>query len=244
MGSSGGWSGRRWGAALASGVLACASAVVAVGSVQSGVSALGVPSPSCPGARFAASVAAFSPADGLFDAGSNGAGQLGNGSTAPTAMFQQISLAPPPSVGTATVVAGTDFALATDAGSTLYAWGDNTDGQLGNGTPASSSVPVPVRMPQGVTAQSLAAGGNFSLAIGSDSNLYAWGDNSTGQLGNASPTGSNVPVQVPLAPGVTPSSIAAGPDFALMIDTSGAVWAWGAPRPASPNPPGSRCPRG
>ena len=63
-------------------------------------------------------------------------------------------------------------------------WGDNTYGQLGNGTTTQSDSPISIALPGGVTPVSVAAGGGQSLAIGSDNNLYAWGQNGYGEVGN------------------------------------------------------------
>lgn len=86
-------------------------------------------------------------------------------------------------------------ATASPAGASpspmIESWGDNTYGQLGNGTTTQADVPISVSLPAGVTPVSVAAGGYHSLAIGSDANLYAWGQNGYGQLGNGTTAESN-----------------------------------------------------
>ena len=84
----------------------------------------------------------------------------------------------------------------------LTALGLNHSGQLGNGSYRDASVPVAVLLPVGVDAVSVSAGGYHSLAIGSDGNLYAWGDNVFGQLGNGN-ADTRTPMSVPLRAGVT-----------------------------------------
>ena len=84
----------------------------------------------------------------------------------------------------------------------LQGWGDNAYGELGNGTKVNAAVPKAVTLPSGVTGfTAVAAGGEHTLAIGSDGNLYAWGDNSHGQLGNGPTiTSSTTPVRYTCRP--------------------------------------------
>lgn len=106
---------------------------------------------------------------------------------------------------------------ASRTSGSAYAWGNNANAQLGNGSTTNSSTPVPVGPPAGLTATAMAAGGLHSLAIGSDGTLYAWGNNYYGQLGNNSTTDSNVPVVVSLPTGITATAIAAGAVHSLAI---------------------------
>jgi alpha-tubulin suppressor-like RCC1 family protein len=113
--------------------------------------------------------------------------------------------------------------LALKNDGTVWAWGWNDYGQLGNGTKADSNVPVQV---SGLTDVTAIAGGYFhSLALKSDGTVWAWGSNANGELGNGTDTDSNVPVQVSGLTGVT--AIAGGSFHSLALKNDGTVWAWG-----------------
>ena len=100
-----------------------------------------------------------------------------------------------------TLVTSSATAADTEA---LYAFGDNTDGALGNGTSTDAYVPTVITLPGGVTPTGGAAGGDHTLAIGSNGVLYAWGLGTDGQLGNGTTTSSSTPVQVSLPPRCRP----------------------------------------
>jgi RHS repeat-associated protein len=115
-------------------------------------------------------------------------------------------------------------ALKTDG--SVWAWGDNLKGELGNGTTTNSTVPVPVSNLTGVTA--VAAGDSDSFALKSDGTVWAWGLNSHGQLGNGTTTNSSTPVQVSALTGITAIAAGSSSAFALALKSDGTVWAWGA----------------
>ncbi|AKQ67601.1 BNR repeat domain protein [Myxococcus hansupus] len=147
-----------------------------------------------------------------------------DGDTPPNTQVRQSRLAGPLEV--TRVAAGAYHSVALRSDGEVWAWGRNSDGQLGRGavsaTPEAS--PHPVALPGPMTA--VAAGAGHSLAIDALGHVWAWGRNNRGQAGSAL-TGGPVltPVQVTLpAPAV---SIAARADYSLAVDANGDVWAWG-----------------
>ena len=120
------------------------------------------------------------------------------------------------------VAAGYAHSLALNSDGTVWAWGFNGGGQLGDGSTRTRYSPVQVTNLGSVSA--IAAGGSHSLALKSDGTVWAWGFNGGGQLGDGSTTNSSSPVQVTNLDSV--SAIAAnGNSFAVKSD--GTVWAWG-----------------
>ena len=125
------------------------------------------------------------------------------------------------------VAVGTSATAGATPTPVLEAWGYNAFGQLGNGNTNSSSTPVAVSLPGGATATAVAVGGYHTLAIGSDGNLYAWGDNGFGQLGTGNTNSSSTPVAITLPGGVQATEIAAGEYDSFAVGSNGHVYAWG-----------------
>jgi alpha-tubulin suppressor-like RCC1 family protein len=159
------------------------------------------------------------------DWGLGTSGQLGNGSTSTSNVPVAVSF--PAGVAVSEVAGGDDHSLALSSTGAVYAWGDNANGQLGDGSTASSDEPVLVQLPGGVTATAVAAGEQFSLALTTAGSVYAWGNGDSGELGDNADTPSDVPVQVQLPEGVTASAIAAGLESGLALSSAGLVYAWG-----------------
>jgi alpha-tubulin suppressor-like RCC1 family protein len=124
--------------------------------------------------------------------------------------------------------AGIFHSLALANNGDVYAWGLNNAGQLGNGTTTNSETPVQVKLPGGVTATAIACGLYHSLALGSDGNVYAWGDNTYGELGNGTTANSDIPIKVNFPSGFVPAKIYAYAYNNYVIGTDGSVYAWGA----------------
>jgi alpha-tubulin suppressor-like RCC1 family protein len=161
--------------------------------------------------------------------GSNTSGQLGTGSTQSSASPQLVSGIS----GTVTqVAAGWTHSLALGSDGTVWAWGDNQFGELGDGNFIQSDSPVKLGL-SNVTQ--IAAGDGWSLALRSNGTVWAWGDNLYNELGAQVQdvhTNSDVPVQVVGLSGVT--QIAAGAEFGMAVQTTvklgfvrHSLWAWG-----------------
>ncbi len=163
--------------------------------------------------------------------GSNDSGQLGNGTNTDSNVPVGISV----STNSAfSIAAGEEYTCMLLQDAMVQCWGDNTFGQLGNGTNNNkSNVPVSVTGLTGATA--IAAGSDHTCALMSGGTVQCWGTNVYGQLGNGSSTGpevciygtacSNVPVTVTGLTGAT--AIAAGYDDTCALLSDATVQCWG-----------------
>lgn len=152
--------------------------------------------------------------------GENGKGQLGIGTTndARTPYTTQIS-------NVVAIAAGGSHSLALKSDGTVWAWGANDGGQLGSGTLADAVSPVQVKGFFLVRAVAIAAGENHSLAADGNGEVWAWGKNTYGQLGDSSITDRTAPVKVKQLNNVM--QVAAGANHSLALKNDGSVWAWG-----------------
>lgn len=122
------------------------------------------------------------------------------------------------------VAAGASHSLALRSDGTVWAWGANSSGQLGNGTEDDSPTPQPVK---GLSdAIAIAAGRDHSLALKRDGTVWAWGSNSHHQLGNGGDRPIEaLPVQVFGLTDVT--AVDAAGDNSMALRGDGTVWVWG-----------------
>jgi alpha-tubulin suppressor-like RCC1 family protein len=126
--------------------------------------------------------------------------------------------------GISAIGAGKNHTLAINGSDgTVWAWGSNGYGQLGDGGQSDSTAPTQV---SGLTGVAVVAGGtDHSIAVKADGTVWAWGYNGSGQLGDGTTTNRYTPVQVSGIDGVT--AIAAGNSHSLALKSDGTVWAWG-----------------
>ena len=97
------------------------------------------------------------------------------------------------------LTAGGSHSLSLNDDGTIWAWGANNYGQLGDGTATNKLTPVQVSGLSDVI--NIGAGSSHSLAVKSDSSVWAWGSNSRGQLGDGGTTARYMPVQVAASTG-------------------------------------------
>lgn len=174
-----------------------------------------------------------------FSWGANTYGQLGNGDSTGASQSLPMKILIKPIVDG--IAVGGTHTLAFKNNSSVYAWGNNGDGQLGNNTQTASSLPVLVRKryPGSSPAEygiltnviAVAAGGSHSLALDSANSVWSWGDNTFGQLGDNTNTIrlAAVQLQVQLAgsPLAQVTKLAAGGYHSLALMTGGTVMSWG-----------------
>jgi alpha-tubulin suppressor-like RCC1 family protein len=121
------------------------------------------------------------------------------------------------------IAAGGNHSVALASNGTVWAWGDNESGQLGDGTQRQRAIPVQVPGLCEMTA--IAAGSSHTAALKSDGTVWAWGRNAHGQLGDGTTTMRISPVQVQDITDVI--AIATHDNHTLALRGDGTVWVWG-----------------
>ena len=169
--------------------------------------------------------------DGLWAWGENNMGQLGNGTTedknTPVRVLQGVSVNLNGSTyleGVIAVAAGGEHTVALKADGSLWAWGWNYYGQLGNGTTEDKNTPV--RVGTDTNWASVSVGNFHTIASKRDGTLWAWGDNTYGQLGlDTFGTLEKNPVRLGQAADLV--KVSAGNYHSTALRRSGILWTWG-----------------
>jgi alpha-tubulin suppressor-like RCC1 family protein len=164
---------------------------------------------------------------GLFCWGNNDAGQIAAPLVlADVASPRRVTTGAEESYKDVSVSAHTTCAVSTT--SSIYCWGEGSDGQLGNGANADSVAPVEAELPSaGTGADTVTVGDGFACAKTIGDQVYCWGRNDSGQLGTGDTTASNVPVEVDA--GEDYAQISARADHVCgVIDGGSGVECWGA----------------
>ncbi|WP_395741348.1 choice-of-anchor tandem repeat GloVer-containing protein [Prosthecobacter sp.] len=127
------------------------------------------------------------------------------------------------------VAAGATHCVAVANDGSLWAWGGNTNGQVGQSSTLTATYSTPTRIGTATTwsvsGQTLSAGGDFTFAIDTLGKLWAWGINTSSQLGDGSTTTRLAPVQIGSA--TTWQSVAAHLNGGFATMTTGTLNAWG-----------------
>ena len=153
----------------------------------------------------------------LWAWGSNSHGQLGDGTIIdrlrPVHVMENVA-----AISTGGALGSFTMAIRTDG--SLWAWGSNSIGELGDGSRIDRHRPVHIK--DNILAVS--AGSSHTMAIGTDGSLWTWGNNWDGQLGDGTTTPRVNPVRIM----ENVAAVSAGTGHAVAIRTDGSMWTWGA----------------
>jgi alpha-tubulin suppressor-like RCC1 family protein len=171
----------------------------------------------------------------VYTWGDNEFGQLGDGTTTSSLVPVELDTTLFNSEPVEYISSYGDVVSAITSTDTLYTWGNNGLGQMGDGTTVSKSVPTDVTSSFGLavdeTITKIEFGLYFSTALTSDGRYFTWGYNNSGQLGNGSISTTPIatPIEMDLAVfgGETITDISAGYSHAAVITSSGKLYTWG-----------------
>lgn len=161
----------------------------------------------------------------LWTWGSNSYGQLGDGTIInknnPTQIIVPATI---PSSTWKSISGGGGHTAAIKTDGTLWIWGSNSAGQLGDGSIIEKHIPTKIGTV--TTWQSITAGiGGYSLAVKTNGTLWAWGYNYWGQLGDGTNINKNIPIQIDAA--TNWQTIVGGFEHSVAIKTDGSLSSWG-----------------
>jgi len=169
----------------------------------------------------------------LWAWGNNSYGQLGCSTTTyPIGPSCALPMNAPQQVGSASdwagVTGGYYHTVAMKTDRTLWTWGYNGSGQLGDGTTTPRYAPAGAAVAGGVQFLSFAAGDYHTLAVRTDGTLWSWGHNYYGQLGvGGAIPGSNATSPQQVGDLNSWSTVSAGQFHSLATRADGSLWSWG-----------------
>ena len=157
----------------------------------------------------------------LWAWGRNNTGQLGTAGV--PASLSSIPIQVGSDSNWQTISAGNAHNVAIKTDGTLWTWGRNLSGQLGDGSTTNSNIPIQIGT--ATNWRFVSAGDEYIIAIKLDGTLWAWGDNTYGQLGDNTTINKTTPTQI--GTDTNWSLVSAGTNHTLSTKTNGTLWAWG-----------------
>lgn len=164
----------------------------------------------------------------VYACGLNADGELGDGSTADSTT--PVAVVGLPSGPVKALVSSWQGSGALMADGSYYDWGFNKTGQLGDGKTTNGTSAVRVSLPATVAQVSqggLSGANGQTLALLSNGQLWAWGNDASGQLGNGTKNNASTPIRITLPTGVTFTQVNSGGATSYAIDSTGHLWSWG-----------------
>lgn len=147
-------------------------------------------------------------------------GELGDG------VANQVRWTPaqiPGLTGVVEIAASSRSGYAVRSDGSVWAWGENTRGQLGSSD--LSPHPTPARVLALPAVSHISVGDGFAVALQANGQVWSWGYNLLGQLGDRTTTSRTTPARAATPYGIT--QIAAGDQHVVALRNDGSVWAWG-----------------
>jgi alpha-tubulin suppressor-like RCC1 family protein len=164
----------------------------------------------------------------IYACGANYYGTLGNGNNDAQTWLQPVML-PTGVTAWRSVAADFNSSYALGNNGSIYAWGRNSEGQLGNGSTAHTNIPVRVATPVELTSwNKIVAGGGQGFALATDGTLYAWGENFWGECGLGVRGPQLLPRTVPFPEGSPGwADISGGRGHTLALSADCRIYQWG-----------------
>lgn len=161
--------------------------------------------------------------------GQNSLGQLGNATNSGTSTPNRTPLAVAGGAVWASVVTSTTgratCGIRTDH--SLYCWGSDSNGQLGNGAADTNPHPTPARVGSDSNWRSIAAGATHTCGTRVDGSLWCWGSNNYGQQGNGTAGVTNTLTATRVGTSFAWTSVVSGYDTSCATQSDRSVWCWG-----------------
>jgi alpha-tubulin suppressor-like RCC1 family protein len=156
--------------------------------------------------------------------GGDGSGQLGNGAGGSTTSPAQESTS---ATDWALVSAGQGHTCAVKTNGTLWCWGNDGSGKLGNGAVTGNQQSPYQESTAAADWASVAAGGSHTCAVKTNGALWCWGNDGSGQLGNVGITGDQVSPSQASTAATNWASVSTGSNHTCAIRMDGTLWCWG-----------------